>query len=323
MGTTFSQFLFIPKPALTSETCPYQIGRVFFVTGGYSGIGFELISILYEHNATVYIAGRSSSKGEEVIAKLKQNSPNSAGRLHFLTIDLGNLANVKAGAEAFLANEHRLDVLVNNAGILLKGTNDPQHNEKTTATNCLGPALLYKLFLPLLSKTAAISSTATVRVTWAASIAIEVNVPPAGMDVDDTGKPKAQDALTSYGQSKTGNVFLARHYAKDTAQNGIVHVAFNPGNLRSNLQRHWSSLDITLMKKLLFFPAVYGAYTELWAAIAPDITPDKSGAYIFPWGRFGVVPAGIEKSLREESDGGTGVAVKFAEWVDKEIAPYL
>ena len=68
---------------------------------------------------------------------------------------------------------------------------------------------------------------------------------------------------------------------------------------------------------------MYGAYTELWAAIALDITPDKSGAYIFPWGRFGVVPAGIEKSLREESDGGTGVAVKFVEWVDRQIAPYL
>jgi retinol dehydrogenase-12 len=68
---------------------------------------------------------------------------------------------------------------------------------------------------------------------------------------------------------------------------------------------------------------VYGAYTELWAAIAPDITSDKSGAYIFPWGLFGVGPAGIEKSLREESDGGTGVAAKFAEWVDRDISPYL
>ena len=87
------------------------------MTGGYSGIGFELITILYEHNATVYIAGRSSSKGEEAIAKLKQSSPNSAGRLQFLSIDLSNLASVKEGAEAFLANEQRLDVLVNNAGV--------------------------------------------------------------------------------------------------------------------------------------------------------------------------------------------------------------
>jgi retinol dehydrogenase-12 len=113
--------------------------------------------------------------------------------------------------------------------------------------------LLYELFLPVLSKTAAISSTSVVRVTWAASIAIEVNVPPADMDVEDTGKPEAQDALMSYGQSKTGNVFLAQHYAKDTAQNGIVHVAFNPGSLRSNLQRHWSSLGMTLMVRIHFY----------------------------------------------------------------------
>jgi NAD(P)-dependent dehydrogenase (short-subunit alcohol dehydrogenase family) len=131
---------------------------------------------------------------------------------------------------------------------MLKGTNDPQHNEKHISTNCIGPCLLYKLLLPILTKTAATSPTGSVRVAWAGSIAIEVNAAkPGGMVLDDAGKPKDTNELTSYGQSKVGNAFLARHYARFTPQNGIVHACFNPGNLRSNLQRHWHGVDIAIM----------------------------------------------------------------------------
>ena len=131
---------------------------------------------------------------------------------------------------------------------MLKGSNDPRHNEVHIGTNCVGPCLLFKLFLPILTKTAACSSTGSVRVIWAGSIAIEVNAPkPGGMEVDDTGRPRDTDELSSYGQSKVGNVFLARTYAKTTPETGVVHAAFNPGNLRSELQRHWHGLDLTLM----------------------------------------------------------------------------
>ncbi|KAF2648230.1 NAD(P)-binding protein [Lophiostoma macrostomum CBS 122681] len=324
MGATFSQFFFLPEPPITSKNCPDQHGRVFIVTGGYSGIGFELCSILYKRNATVYIAGRSDAKGFDAISNIQKTHPDSSGRLEFLLMDMSDLASVKSGAEKFLSQQEKLDVLVNNAGIMLKGSKDPQHNQKHIATNCVGPCLLYKLLLPVLTKTATSATTASVRVTWAGSIAIEVNAPkPGGMTLDDTGKPNDVDELTSYGQSKVGNAFLARRYAKDTPQNGVVHVCFNPGNLRSNLQRHWNGLDITLMKKMLFFPTVYGAYTELWATIAPEITPDKSGSYIYPWGRFGKLPAATEASLKEPSEGGTGLAARFVAWCEKQTEPYL
>lgn len=131
---------------------------------------------------------------------------------------------------------------------MLKGTSDPQHNDIHLRTNCLGPCLLYKLLLPILSQTSALHAAAGVRVLWASSIAIEVNSPkPGGMTLDASGRPQEHDVLTSYGQSKVGNVFLARTYALDTPQTGVVHASLNPGNLRSDLQRHWHGADITIM----------------------------------------------------------------------------
>ena len=87
------------------------------MTGGYAGIGFELSQILYAHNATVYIVGRSKAKASTAITKIRTKFPNSPGRLEFLYVDLSDLSTVKPGVEAFLAREQRLDVLVNNAGV--------------------------------------------------------------------------------------------------------------------------------------------------------------------------------------------------------------
>ena len=131
---------------------------------------------------------------------------------------------------------------------MLKGSNDSRYNEVQIDTNCVGPCFLYKLLLPVLTKSAASSPTSSVRVLWAGSIAVHVNAPkPGGMEIDDIGRPRNTDVLSSYGQSKVGNVFLAREYAKTTPQTGVVHACFNPGNLRTELQRHWSGITIMLM----------------------------------------------------------------------------
>ena len=87
------------------------------MTGGYAGVGFELSQILYAHNATVYIVGRSESKASTAITQIRSKFPNRPGRLEFLCVDLSDLTTVKPGVEAFLAREQRLDVLVNNAGV--------------------------------------------------------------------------------------------------------------------------------------------------------------------------------------------------------------
>ncbi|ROV96136.1 hypothetical protein VSDG_05106 [Cytospora chrysosperma] len=197
--------------------------EVFVVTGGYTGVGFELSKILYAHNATVYIAGRSSSKAENAIEEIRKVSPESSGHIEFLYLDLSDLSTIKPAVQSFTAQQQRLDVLVNNAGVMYppKGSTDAQGHDLQVGTNCLG----------------------TVRVAWAASIAVHVAAPkPDGMVIDGSGCPRDQGVADNYGQTKVGNVFLARHFAQNTSQNGVVHVAFNPGNLRTELQRHWTGV---------------------------------------------------------------------------------
>lgn len=97
-----------------------RCAQVHIVTGGYSGVGLELVKILYAANATVYVAGRSADKANKAIEAVKHAHPegSTGGRVEFLQLDLAHLASIKKSADEFAAREQRLDVLTNNAGVM-------------------------------------------------------------------------------------------------------------------------------------------------------------------------------------------------------------
>lgn len=99
-----------------------------------------------------------------------------------------------------------------------------QGHELQIGTNCLGPFLLTKLLLPLLEATAETCGPAEVRVTWAGSIAVEVWSPENGIEFDEAGNVKLFDQEKNYGQSKTGNVFLASEFARRYPASKVVHL---------------------------------------------------------------------------------------------------
>jgi retinol dehydrogenase-12 len=70
-------------------------------------------------------------------------------------------------------------------------------------------------------------------------------------------------------------------------------------------------------------PAIFGAYTELWAGFSPLVTTEQDGQFIVPWGRFGTLPPNIEKGLRTTNYGGPGLAEQFSAWCQKETKPYM
>ena len=72
----------------------------------------------------------------------------------------------------------------------------------------------------------------------------------------------------------------------------------------------------------LMHPAKYGAYTELYAGFSPDITLEDGGIFIAPWGRKFKPRSDIEKGLKDKSEGGTGVAAQFRDWLDKETKEF-
>jgi len=224
-----------------------------------------------------------------------------------------------------MSKETRLDVLTNNAGVMTppKGSKDSHGRELQLGTNTLGPFLFTELLVPILLKTAKSSPTGTVRVTWASSSGASLMSPKGGVQFAADGEPNPfwDNSATAYGQTKAANCLLASEFANRYAKDGIISVSWNPGNLRSELQRHVPGWQLFILNAMLY-PAVYGAYTELWAGWSPDVTASHNGAYIGPWGRVLHIRKDVETAMKSEKEGGTGVAEKFWAWCDKTTKQY-
>jgi NAD(P)-dependent dehydrogenase (short-subunit alcohol dehydrogenase family) len=235
MGVTFSQF-FPPNPTCTEETIPPLVGKVFVVTGGNSGVGLEIVKILYSKGGTVYIAGRSADKIAAEIETVKSISPDSIGILKSLIVDLSDLSTIPTCASSFLAQESRLDVLFNNAGVSRRpaGSTSAQGHELHMATNCLGPFLFTKLLLPILIQTAKSSSQASVRVVFASSGIIELLGPHGGLELSELVPGNfSEDPNRNYSASKAGDWFLASEFDKRVRKDGVLCAAQSPGTLKT------------------------------------------------------------------------------------------
>ncbi|KAI4646611.1 hypothetical protein J4E93_004832 [Alternaria ventricosa] len=296
MGQQFSQF-FPPAPAFTETSLPNLSGKVYIVTGASAGIGKELSRLLYTHNATVYLAGRSAEKTHAAISWIKEACPESKGNLQYLHLDLDDLSGIKASAESFLAKESRLDVLFNNAGVMVPpaGSTTKQGYELQLGTNCVAPFLFTKLLTPVLLETAKKEAKGSVRVIWVSSIASQMSAPPGGVDMSNLEYTKNVNNWTKYGMSKGGNVFHALEYQRKYGGEGIVSLALNPGNLKSELARNMN---------------------PLFAGLAPEAAKLKEGEWVIPWGRVG--------TLKKEywSEAGNKTARAFWEWSEKQVEQY-
>ncbi|KAF1975335.1 NAD(P)-binding protein [Bimuria novae-zelandiae CBS 107.79] len=324
------QTFFLPKPTFTENELGDQTGKVIIVTGGYAGIGYELASLLYSANATLYLAGRSAEKATRATQQLEQDHPNSTGRLEFLHVDLADLNTIKPAVEAFTAKEQRLDVLVNNAGVMWPplGSLSAQGYDLQIATNVYGPFLLTLLLKPLLAETAKSAPEGSVRVTWAGSIGVEWAAPPGSLHFQKASTGDGEvvkedlDNFQMYGQSKCANVMLGVECARRWGGEGIVSCSWNPGNLHSELQRHASWFQKVALGPILY-PAKFGAYTELFAGWSPEITKEKNGCYVLPWGQIGTYNSGLEKAIAKKEEGGEGKAEKLWEVCWEVCRPYM
>jgi len=322
MGNSISQS-FPPKAKLTEKELPDQTGKVFIVTGSSSGVCKELAQILFSHNAKVYVAARSEEKATKAITSIKSNSPDAKGTIAYLNLDLDDLSTIKKSANEFLAREDRLDVLFNNAGVMVppQGSKTKQGYELQLGTNNLAPFLFTELLTPVLVKTAKAKGPGNVRVVWVSSSAAELLSPNGGVEMDNLDYKREKGAWHKYGVSKAGNVLHAMEYAKRHGGEGIISVPLNPGNLKTELQRHVPSLQMRIFH-WMSYPPIYGAYTELFAGLSPEVTMEKNGAWIVPWGRFFPLRKDLEAAAKTEAEGGTGTGLKFWEWSEEQVKAY-
>ena len=328
MGGAWSQ-LFPAKPDLVEKNLPPQKGKVFVITGGASGVGFELASILYGAGGRVYIAGRSEEYARKSIEAIQSAHPGADGDLRFLFIDLSDLSSIKPCVKTFEETETRLDVLFNNAAVSLPplGSTSKQGYELQMATNCLGPFLLSSLLLPMLKRTAQESGPGSVRLVWTSSQVVDLSAPKGGFAMTDITTPP-KDKTQNYVATKTGNWFLASEFGKlgtsaDSrgADTAVLSITQNPGNLSTNLLRHAKWMKF--LSAPLLHPARMGAYTELWAGFTPELR-SQQGAYIVPWGNLHPAPRpDLLNALRSRDDGGTGLAKDFYDWCREQTVEYM
>lgn len=218
-------------PALTENNLPSQSGKVFIVTGASAGLGKILTRILYQRHAKVYLAARSREKTEAAIREITSAHPNSQGTLVYLHLDLDDLSSIKPSAESFLAQESRLDVLWNNAGVMLppEGSRTKQGYETQLGVNTIAPFLFALLLRDVMVRTAKGASKDSVRVAWVSSLAA-VYGPKPSVDfenVDFEGKGQSMDS--KYARAKGGACVLAVEFQRRVAEEGVVSVVcFSP-----------------------------------------------------------------------------------------------
>ncbi|KAL4876374.1 hypothetical protein BJY04DRAFT_223162 [Aspergillus karnatakaensis] len=323
MGAHFSQFL-PPKPAFTEANLPSLQGKVFLITGGTSGIGFELAKILFNNGVRVYITARTEMKAFEAIKAIKSSSPRAIsdnddndndsgpGYIDFILLNLDDLSSIKDSANNFKAKESKIDVIWNNAG-----------NFTTSPRQCLKTRLL----LPLLQAASIGPNSQSPRVIWLSSQVAEFSSPPVGIIMQELeNTPK--DNVRNYVNSKVGNICLSAEFARrygssDTGQNpGIISVSLNPGAAMTNLLRNAKWMRF-FSSPLLHDPKS-AAYTELYAGLSDSISLERNGCYVVPFGRIHEsLGEGLLNAMRGIEEGGTGRAKEFWEFCEERTREYL
>ncbi|KAH0832124.1 hypothetical protein J3R83DRAFT_13033 [Lanmaoa asiatica] len=278
-----------PKSEFSTSDIPDLTGKVVIVTGANTGIGKETVRALLEHNARVYIAARDQTKSESAIRELKISTGDEAV---FLKLDLGNLETVKTAAEEFLSKETRLDVLINNAGVMFPPVSQLTSDgyDLQFGTNVLGRHHYFtKLLLPLLISTAKASSTGKARIITVSSSAHTFGSLKFET-FKDTSARKKLSTFNLYCQSKyvsgmcgycslwlltereylKGNVVLASELDRRYRAEGIVSISLNPGNIRSDLQRHMGMGSMSRrISNMTLYETPRGALTQLYAGTSP------------------------------------------------------
>jgi len=197
-------------------------GRTALVTGATSGLGLATARALAHHGAHVLIAARTVERGDAAVAHIREANPDA--QLTVVASDLSTLAGVRTLAQAVALAHPRLDVLVNNAGVVRAHRHETADGfEWTFAVNHLAPFLLTRLLLPTLG-----SRGRVVVVTSDAHRDVS-------LALDDLQSLQAYDPLVAYRRSKLANILFAWTLARRAPELSVFAVA--PGIVATDIVR--------------------------------------------------------------------------------------
>lgn len=266
------------KITWTVKDIPDLSGKVIIVTGGNSGLGYESVKAFAEKGVEVILACRDLTKGES--AKSQIEAEGIAGKIVVMLLDLMDLESIKSFAHEFKTRYTKLDVLLNNAGIMMSPYFLTKNGfEGQMGTNHLGHFALTGLLLDLIIKT---PKSRVINVSSAAHKS-------GKMDFDNLLFEGGKDysRMGAYGRSKISNLLFTYELQRQFESHGLttLAVAAHPGGSSTNLGRYFEG---KLLHKILWplivlaiQPPAMGALPQIRAAVDPDV---KGGQY---WGPDG------------------------------------
>jgi NAD(P)-dependent dehydrogenase (short-subunit alcohol dehydrogenase family) len=272
------------------EDIPDQTGRVAIVTGANTGIGLETARMLALKGAEVVLACRNLEKGKAAAARITAEKPSA--KVSVEALDLSDLDSVAAFATRFTQSHSQLDLLINNAGVMIPPfSRTKQGFELQLGTNHLGHFALTARLLPLVAKTP--GSRVVVVSSGAQNF--------GKIDFDDLNwERRSYSAWRAYSQSKLANMLFALELNRRLTAAGseVRATAAHPGYTGTDLQR--TSRLLQFMNRIVAMKPAEGALPTLRAAVDPSAL---GGTY---WGPKGLTemngppaPASISKAAQD------------------------
>ncbi len=252
----------------TTADIPSQDGRVAIVTGSNTGLGFETAVELARAGATVVLACRTPSKAEDARRSIEGRMPN--GSVEVLALDLGDLAAIRTAAAETLERWPRIDLLINNAGVMIPPKSATTDGfELQFGTNHLGHFAYTGLVL------AALTDTPDSRIVNVSSIAHR----DGRMHWDDLQWERSYNRMAAYSQSKLANLLFTFELDRRlrTADASTIALAAHPGVSATELSRHIPGASLPGLKQVAnavlsatLNSAADGALPSLRAATDPE-----------------------------------------------------
>jgi len=244
-------------------------GKRVLITGGTTGIGRGTVQSLAERGAEVIFTARNPEQGDEIVAEVTASTGNES--VSHRRLDLDDLAAVRSFAQSFRQDFDRLDVLINNAGVVVTERRESvDSHEFTFAVNHLGHFELVNGLLPLLE------ASAPARIVIVASDAHRFS---KGLDFDDlqsaSGRFGALRGMSVYSKSKLANMLHTRELARRLDPSRVTANCLHPGAVRTRLGRDSEGTRLSEavwpVVSRFFLTPEKGAATSVWAATNPDL----------------------------------------------------
>ncbi|KAK3903798.1 short-chain dehydrogenase [Staphylotrichum tortipilum] len=290
-----------PGSEVTASFADQIRGRTILVTGvSPKGIGSATVFNLAAHNPGLLIlASRTKSRLQEVAAQVSAKHP--ATRVEIVVLDLGSQKSIRQAAAEVAALTDRLDILINNAGIVVTSRQaTPEGIEQQFGTNHIGPFLFTNLLLPLLRNAAKTNTPGATRVVSLSSAGHRLS-PIRFSDYNFEGKPvppeedhfkplpgafgrctpDGYNGIVTYAQSKTANILFTLYLQKHLANQGISAYTLHPGTIETDLSRDQDDeLTAQFYKVAPYWKTPdEGSSTTLVAALDPALN-DVKGLYL-------------------------------------------